>query len=515
MMATKRIAMRKVREMLRLRFDLKLSFADISRSINVSKSAVGDCVGRFKASGLAWPLPDDIDDISLEKQLYQLDAGVSHPIKPLPVWPQVHVELRKKGVTKQLLWIEYKSSNPNGYEYSQFCNLYRQWQKGIDVPFRNEYLAGEKCFLDYAGQTIAIHDAKTGEVRHASIFIATLGASNYTFVEASWGQGLGDWLSSHARMFAFFGGVPAVLVPDNLKAAVQTPCRYDPLLNPSYYELAKHYDCAVIPARVRKPKDKAKVESAVLLVERWILAALRHRKFFSLDELNKAISDLLVRLNDRPFRKLEGNRRKAFENIDKPALKPLPSRPYELAELKIACANINYHVEFDHHYYSLPYQLVRKEVIIRATSETVEILHANKRVASHQRSYKRGAYSTQVEHMPAKHQGHVAWTPERMARWAGEAGPATKAVAEGIMDAKQHPQQGFNAVLGLVRLGERYGKDRLEKAAQRAIKLNSLNFHSVKSILKCGLDSVDQPASASAETNPIEHGNLRGASYYN
>lgn len=514
-MVMPRTDMRKIREILRLRNDCNLTYEEIAASVHIGRSTVADCVVRFQASGLVWPLSDSLTDADLQRLLYTSASKKVEQGRPLPDFAEVHMDLRKKGVTKQLLWIEYKQTNSNGYEYTHFCNLYRIWKISADIVFHNEHKAGEKCFLDYAGPTVPIYDPDNGNVTHAQIFVAVLGASSYTFAEATWTQSISDWIGSHNRAFAFFGGATEILVPDNLKSAITKPCRYDPIINATYFEMARHYGAAVIPARVRKPRDKAKVEAGVLLVERWILAALRNHKFFSLENLNSAIAGLLERLNNRPFKKLPGCRRSAFEALDQPALKPLPSTRYELSEYKEAKVNINYHIALDDHYYSVPYQLVQKNITIRFTSTIVEILHGNKRVASHQRKYKKYGYTTSSDHMPPKHAAHAKWTPERMGQWAGEAGPSTKRVADQFMLDRPHPQQGFNAVLGLIRQGDKYGKDRLEKACAKALFLKCTNLNSIKSLLRSGMDKVPINLDKKSEEQPIEHENIRGATYYN
>lgn len=340
----------------------------------------------------------------------------------------MHAELRRPGVTLALLWQEYRLNQPQGFQYSWFCEHYRAWQGKLDVVMRQEHRVGEKLFVDYAGQTVPVIDRHSGEIRQAQVFVAVLGASSYTFAEATWSQQLPDWLGSHTRCFAFLGGVPEIVVPDNLRSAVSKSHRYEPDNNPSYRDLAEHYGVAVVPARARKPRDKAKAEVGVQVVERWILAALRNRQFFSLDELNSAIALLLERLNRRPFRKLPGSRHSAFEALDRPALRPLPEQPYVYAEWKKARVHIDYHVEVDGHYYSVPYQLVKKQLEVRLTARTVECFHANQRVASHLRSPHKGRHSTQTEHMPKSHREHAEWTPQRLIRWAEQTGPNTASV---------------------------------------------------------------------------------------
>ena len=409
--------MRKIKEVLRLKWAHKLSNRKIAKSCFISRSTVADYLLRAKLAGLSWPLDPELDDAAIENLLFPVTDKSVPAESRMPDMEYLYQELKRKSVTMQLLWYEYKQANPDGYQYSQFCNLYRQWVKKLDLTLRQEHRAGKKLFIDYAGQTVSIVDSKTGEITEAQIFLATLGASNYTFAEASLSQDLPPWIKSHVHAFEFFGGVTEILVPDNLKVGVTNPCRYEPDINPTYQDLAEHYGTTVIPARSRKPKDKAKVESAVFVAERWILAALRNHTFFSLNELNRAIAEKLHHLNNRRFQKLNTTRRQLFETLDRPALKPLPSRPYEYAEWKKAKVN-NYHIEIDRHYYSVPYQLAREQVEVRLTSSTVEVLFKNKRAAGHQRDFRKGAFTTLTEHMPKNHQRYLEWTPSRIIRWA-------------------------------------------------------------------------------------------------
>ncbi|MEW6439287.1 MAG: IS21 family transposase, partial [Pseudomonadota bacterium] len=392
---------------------------------------------------------------------------------------KIHRELRRKGVTLQLLWQEYKQDHPDGYQYSQFCEHYRRWRRTIDITMRQEHRAGEKLFVDWAGQTVGVVDSATGEIRQAYIFVAVLGASNYTYAEASWTQDLASWIAAHTRAFEFFGGTPAIIVPDNLTTGVSRPCRYEPDINPAYHDLAQHYGTVVIPARVRKPKDKAKVENGVLQVSRSILAELRNRTFFSLSELNQAIREGLETLNYRPFQKLEGSRYSHYISLDRPALKPLPTERYEFAQWKKARVNIDYHIEVDANYYSVPYQLIRRQVDVRLTSTTVEVLYKGKRVASHGRLYDKGRYSTVFEHRPPAHQKYLQWTPERLINWANTIGPDTAQMVQTIMRRRPVPEQGFRSCLGLFRLGKRYSPERLEAACARALALGAYSYKSV------------------------------------
>jgi transposase len=439
-MAKERLSMRKIKEVLRLHFEHQQSARQIAKSCDISRSAVKEYLVRVQKAGLSWPLPPPLDDAALEDLLFPQTQPIHPERRQMPAMDYLHQERKRKGVTLQLLWHEYKEGNPEGYQYSQFCELYRQWTQKLDVCLRQEYRAGEKLFVDYAGQTIPIHDPLTGQTREAYLFVATLGASNYTFAEATLTQDLPSWIQSHVHAFEFFNGVSEILIPDNLKTGVTHPCRYEPDINPTYLDLAEHYGCAVIPTRTAKPKDKAKVESAVLIAERWILAALRNRTFFSLEELNPAIREKLREFNQRKFQKLDTTRQELFENLDRPALKPLPEKPYEYAEWKKATVNIDYHIEIDHHYYSVPYQLVKQPVEVRLTPTTVEVLFKHRRIASHARSYRKGGFTTLKEHMPKAHQQYLEWTPSRIIHWAAQTGPHTEKLVTQILESKPHPQ---------------------------------------------------------------------------
>ena len=450
--------MRKVKEILRLKFEAGHGQRQIARSCAIGKTTVAECLARFERSGLSWAQAAQLDEATLEHKLYPPPVAVPAQERAVPDWPYIHQELRRKGVTLTLLWYEYKAAHPEGYQYSWFCDQYRAWSAKLDVVMRQEHRAGEKLFVDYAGQTVEVVDRRTGEVRQAQIFVAVLGASNYTYAEATWTQQLPDWIGSHVRTFQFFGGVPELAVPDNLRSGVTKAHRYEPDLNPTYMDLASHYGVAVLPARVRKPRDKAKAEAGVLLVERWILAALRNRTFFSLQEVNREIARLLERLNARPFKKLPGSRQELFEQLDRPALRPLPEQPYEFAEWKKVRVNIDYHVEVDGHYYSVPYQLVRKSLEARYSERTVECFHKGQRVASHVRSHLKGRHTTVAEHMPASHRSYAEWTPQRLIRWAEKTGPAAASVVQSILERRAHPQQGFRSALGIMRLGKSFGE---------------------------------------------------------
>ena len=512
-MAKDRLSMRKFKEVLRLKYEHELTNRKIAKSCAMSHVTVGKYLTLAEKACIAWPLPDDIDDGELERRLYQKVERSATQKPAMPPMEQLFKELKRKHVTLQLLWYEYKQDNPDGYQYSYFCELYHKWRKGLDISMRQEHLAGEKLFIDYAGQTVPIINPETGTVAfEAQIFVATFGASNYSFAEATTSQKLPDWIKSHIRALEFFGGVPQILVPDNLKSGVTHPCRYEPDVNPTYMDLARHYGTTVIPARPGKPKDKAKVESSVLIAERWILAALRNHRFFSLAELNKAIDEKLVVFNQRPLQRMKASRRHLFETIDRPALAPLPAHRYEFAQWKKATANIDYHVEVDRHYYSVPYQLRGQKLDVSMTATAIAVFHNNRRVASHLRSHRKYGHTTVAEHMPKSHQRHLQWTPSRIIQWAGKAGPSTQRMVTEIMRRKPHPEQGFRSCLGVMRLGKRYCPDRLEKACERAVAIGAYTYHNVESILKNGLDK--QPLTPPSKSRSVSHPNIRGSRYY-
>jgi transposase len=512
-MSQERLSMRKIEEILRLKYEVGLSHRAIAQSCLVSPSTVSEYVTHAKAAGLSWPLPEGLSAEELDELLFPRRGPTSGRNIRQPDWAEVHKELRRKSVTLSLLWVEYRQEHPDGYGYSQFCHHYRQWAKQLKPTMRQKHKAGEKLFIDYAGQTVPVVEPQTGEIRQAQVFVATLGASNYTYTEAHWSQDLPNWIGAHVRALAFLGGVPEVLVPDNLKAGVKSPHLYEPDLNPTYQDFAHHYGLAVVPARARKPKDKAKVEVGVQVIERWILARLRDRTFFSLAELNGAMRELLDELNSRPMRHLGQSRRELFEELDQPALTPLPGQPYEFARWKKARVHIDYHVAFEKHYYSVPYNLIGKEVDIRSTEKVVEIFYRRIRQASHRRSQAQGRYSTQNEHMPPAHQKYSDWSPERFLRWAEEVGPHTTQLIAAVLDARRHPQQAYRSCLGILGLGKRYTNDRLEAACRRALPTGIRSYKGIRNILENKLDQLEleQPPAAPL---PV-HANVRGESYYN
>lgn len=511
-MPAKRIPMKKFIDVLRLHHEVELSHRKIARACGLSKGVVSKYLALADARGISWPLPEQWDEADLEARLH---PSVNKPVRfVIPDFPTIHQELKRKGVTLQLLWSEYVTIHgTQAYRYTQFCHHYQQWRGRQKRSMRQVHKAGEKMFIDYCGPTVPVVDGATGEIHQAQVFVAVLGASSYTYAEATWTQQLPDWIGSHVRAFQFLGGVSELLVPDNLRSGVSKAHRYEPDLNPTYADLAGHYGMAVLPARVRKPRDKAKAEAGVLLVERWILAVLRHRTFFSLAELNREIAHLLERLNTRSFKKLPGSRRELFEQLDRPVLRPLPTQPYEFAEWKKVRVNIDYHVEIDGHYYSVPYQLVRKVLDARYSERTVECFHKGQRIASHPRSHLKGRHTTLPEHMPTSHRRYAEWTPQRLIRWAGKTGPATAAMVQTILERRAHPQQGFRSCLGIMRLGKSFGEERLEAACRRALTLGACSYKSIESILRQGLDRKAVPEQQDLDLT-IAHENIRGSDYY-
>jgi transposase len=506
--------MRKIREVLRLKFELGLDHRQIAASCRISHVTVGNYLNRFATAGLSWPLPPQMSDRQIKRRLFANADAPAQPTRPLPEPATMCRELRRKHVTLQLLWQEYREAHTEGYGYTQFVEHYRRWEKRLHPRLRQEHRAGERMFVDFAGVTIPIHDPATGQSEPASLFVATLGASNYTYAEATASQQLEDWIGAHVRAFEYFGGVTELIVPDNLKAGVKRPCLYDPELNPTYQDLATHYGTAVLPARAGKPRDKAKVESAVLIAERWIIAVLRHRKFFSFAELNAAIRELLVKFNNRRFNKLPWSRADWFRDLDGPVLRPLPQTTYELARWSKTRVNIDYHVEVEQHYYSVPYLLIHELLEVRMTATTVELIHNGQRVAAHPRSHLKGKFTTLMEHRPKAHQRHLEWTPGRIIKWAGTVGVHCAAVVQAIIASKPHPEQGYRSCLGLLRLTKSYGEQRVEAACCRALRFQTCSYRSIKSILAAKLDAqplTQDETSASA----IEHANVRGRAYYN
>jgi transposase len=494
--------MRKIRDVLRLKFVAGLSDRVIARSIGVGRTTVQECVQRAVAANLSWPLPDELDDAQLQAQLYP--RAMTAVDIPLPDFAHVHRELSHKGVTRDLLWREYRAQHVNGVGYTAFCVQYRRWLKSADPVMRFEHRAGDKLFVDYAGHTVPIIDRLTGELHPAQIFVAVLGCSNYTFAEATRSQALPDWLGSHVRALEFFGGAPQAIVPDNLKSGVTRAHRYDPDLNPAYAELAAHYHIAVLPARVRRPRDKAKVENGVLIVERWILACLRHRQFFSLGELNEAIAQLLVKLNTRRFKKLEGCRHSRFIELDAKALQPLPNRPYEYATWKKVKVHPDYHVQIEHGYYSVPYTLIGQHVDVRLSAHGLEIFKDRVLVARHPRAIKRHERKTLDAHRPDKHRALIDTTVQRVLERGELVGAATHAVLTEQFKRKKHPEEALRAALGILRLKEDFTATQLEAACAAALTYQLTSYRAVRSFITTPPTSIE-PAQLS-----LMHDNVRG-----
>lgn len=512
-MPSRRLSMRKISEVLRLKFELKLTHRKIGQSLNISPSTVGEYLCFAKAAGISWPLPEGMDEDALYEALYKpvKDKKVH---RPRPNFEYIHQELRRKGVTLMLLWREYREQHPDGLGYTRFCVEYSNFSSKLAPVMRQIYKGGEKCFVDYAGMTVPWIDCHTGEIHEAQIFVGTLGASNFTFAEATATQTLTDWFGSHVRMFDFFGGVPYILIPDNLRSGVKKSHRYDPDINPNFQLLGEHYGTAIVPARVLKPRDKAKVEASVKFIEQQILAPLRNRTFTSIAEINAAIKPLLNAFNERKFQKLSGTRRSQFEILDKPALKPLPPERFEHANWKKVRVNIDYHIAFEKHNYSVPYHYIHQEIYLRATNKTVECYYKGKQIALHPRDDRQHEYSTLKEHMPKNHQEYAEWTPERLQSWAAKNGKFTGKFIEYLISSRSFPEQAFRACLGVLRLGQRFNESRLEKACERALIMGADRYQQIVSILERGLDKLPLEENNTKELLPAYHENIRGPNYY-
>ena len=508
-MAARRLSIMKVREILRLRLGKGLSERQVARCCGVSRSTVGMYQRLAEAAGLSWPIAEDID---LEETL---TGSRKDPLeKPDPDWAEINRERKRKGVTLKLLWQEYKQAHPQGYQYTQFSVRYKRWLGSQNLSMRQIHKAGEKLFVDYAGQTVTVADPEEGTFE-AQIFVASMGASHYCYAEASRSQAKQDWLMAHVRAFEFMGGVPEMVVPDNLKSGVKRPCPYEPEINPSYQELANHYDLVICPARVRKPQDKSVVENAVLVVERWILARLRDQTFRNLEQLNAAIKGLLGEYNQQPFQKRPGSRGSEFEEVDRPALQPLPATRYHYAEWKKAKAHVDYHIEVDGRYYSIPYQYHGRQIDVRMTRSLIEGYYKGKRIMSHYRLNGKKRFSTTQAHMPPNHLWVSQWSPERFLAWGADIGKHTRDLLECILLKRTPVQQGYRSCLGILQLAKRYDKQRLENACSRALAIQGTNYNNVKSILEKGLDRIDWKPEPESDIPEVAHGNVRGPSYYN
>jgi transposase len=516
--------MRNIREVLRLHHERGCSQRQIQASTGLSKGAVSDYLRRARHAGMTWELARELSDAEVESRLFKV-VGRMEPPGRVPVdFEWVHREMRRTGVTLQLLCVEYQETAVASgddrlpYQYSQFCDLYASWKMKLALSMRQTHRAGERAFLDYSGKKPIIIERETGELRDVELFVMVLGASNYTFAEASYTQGSADFIASTIRGFEYFGAVPEILVPDQLRSAVSGPDRYDPEINPAYLEMAQHYEVAVIPARARKPRDKAKVEAGVLIAQRWILARLRSRTFFGLDELNRAIAELLEDLNTRPFQKLEGCRRSMFDSIDRPAMRPLPALRFERGDWKRAKVNVDYHVAFDHRYYSVPCALIGAAVEVRATRNAVELFHGGERVGSHARSHgPKGTFVTCREHMPKSHREYGKWPPARMRAWGHSLGPSVGKVVDAILGRYRNPEFGYRAVQALTRDAERVGKQRFDAACARALVIAGPagpTRRSVVAILKRGLESQPLPEHDDEPIRFVRHEHIRGGDYF-
>ena len=504
-MARQRLPVRKIREVLRLKAE-GYSDRQVAAAMGSARSTVQECVRRCREAGLGWPLPPELDEAAPHIRLYR--RSVPLPGTPRPDFAYLHAELKRRGVTRLLLWEEYKTAHPEGWQYSEFCDQYRRWLATQELVLRQDHAPGDKLFVDYAGQTMAVTDRLTGELRAAQIFVVVLGCSNYTFAEASWTQAAPDWLGSHGRALAYLGGAPRAIVPDNLKSGVLKAHRYEPELNPAYQDFAEHYQLAILPARVRRPRDKAKVEAGVLIVERWILARLRNRSFFSLGELNGAIAELVERLNTRPFKKLEGTRRSRFETLERAALRPLPPRPYEFGEWRSAKVYPDYHIEVQRAYYSVPYRLIGAQVDVRLTAQGLEIFHAGALVAAHARANVRGARSTRRAHRPARHIAVIEQHLDRVLERASLIGVATRTVLQQQAAHRKHPEETLRSAQGILRLAHDFSAVRLERACERALALRSYSYRAVRTLIEAPESAPVQPAL------DLAHENVRGASYF-
>ena len=509
-MARERFGMRLVREILRLKQGLGRSHREVARSLGISVGAVASVVDRCRLAGVVWEDVETLSDAEVERLVYGPIGPVQRRPGPDCLW--IHTELTRPGVTLQLLHLEYLEQQPEGYRYTQFCDIYRRWRKKRRRSMRQIHRAGEKMFVDYAGQKPHIVEPSSGECIEVELFVAVLCGSNLTYAEATHTQQAPDWIASHVRAFEFFDGVAGAVVPDQLKSGVSKSCRYEPVLQRTYEDLARHYGTVILPARPASPRDKAKVETAVQIVERWILARIRNETFFSLNALNARIRELLVELNGRPMRDYGKSRLELFEMIEKQHLKPLPAERFVFATWKKARVNIDYHVPVDKHYYSVPHRLVHEQVELRVSANTVEVYHRNMRLASHRRSLKPG-FTTLPEHMPKSHRAHLEWSPSRFIRWAGKIGPHTQALVQAILSERPHPEQGYRSCLGILRLAKTYGNQRLEAACRRAVAVRARSYKHVQAILKNGLDQAP-PLETPAPHRPILHANVRGPEYY-
>lgn len=512
MPAKRELTMRQIRQMLRLAHD-GVSAREIGRTLGLARSTVQDYLKRTAAVGLDWPLPDGLTDDLLEQRLFTR-SGVKPGFRrrPEPDWAALACELKRPGVNLMLLWEEYRTDCPDGYGYSRFCDLFREFERRLSPVMRQHHPAGDKLFVDYSGKRLPILDPETGEIREAEIFVGVLGASNFTYAEATWTQTLPDWIGAHVRMFRAIGGTPRLIVPDNLKSGVHKASFYDPEINRSYGMMAAHYGVGILPARPRRPRDKAKVEAGVRFAQSYILGRLRRQTFFSLAEANAAIRLALDRLNAYVMRRLGVSRQHLLETIERPALSMLPEADYEFAEWKVARVSLDYHVEVGGFLYSVPHTLIRAQVDVRATARTIEVFHRGTRVAAHQRRHGGRRHGTDPDHMPSSHRRYAEWSPERFRRWARSIGPETEGLVVAVLASRPHPEQGFRTCLGVLRLFKALDPDRAETIAARAVAIGALTTKSIASIIANRLDR--RPATDATGTAIVDHPNLRGPGYF-
>jgi len=510
MPAKRELTMRQLRNCLRLAHE-RVGAREIGRRLGVARSTIQDNLKRAAAAGLNWPLPEDLTDDVLEKRLFT-HAGVKTGARRRaePDWAELSREAKRPGVNLMILWEEYRATHPDGYGYSRFCDLFRGFERRLTPMMRQHHVAGDKLFVDYSGKRIGIVDPATGEIREAEIFVAVLGASNLTYAEATWTQKLPDWTGAHVRMFRFLGGTPRLLIPDNLKSGVNKASFYDPEINRTYGALAAHYGVGVLPARPRKPRDKAKVEAGVRFAQSYILGRLRRQTFFSLAECNAAIAGAMEAMNSRPMRKLGVSRRELFEKIERAALCPLPEADWEFAEWKRARVSIDYHIEIEGFFYSVPHALIHAEVDVRATARMIEIFHRGQRVGLHERRVMGRRHGTDPDHMPSAHRRYAAWTPERFRHWAARIGSATEGLIAAVLASRPHPEQGFRTCLGILKLYRGVDTALAEAVSARAVEIGAFNCKSIAALL------ARKPAAGrdSAAATLFDHANLRGPGYY-
>ena len=509
-MPGKRVSMRKTKEILRLALNEGLSQREIAISTGVGKTTIQELLAKVKKAKIGWEQLTKMRETEIVENVLYPALHEDATSKIAPDWALVRKQLMEKGNTLALIWMDFKQENPSGFQYSRFCELYREWNSKSRLILRQYHEPGKSLFVDFSGLTVPWLDENTGEIFEAQIFVAALGASNYTFAKACPDQTLDSWINCHVSAFKFFRGVPKIIVPDNLRAGVSRACRYDPDTNPTYLALADHYDTAVMPTRAYKPKDKAKVEVAVQIVQRWILAILRRQTFTSVEAINTAIRPLLIRLNDKTMRHLKASRKDLFEKYELPVLKKMPPEDFEISVFKNAKVNIDYHIEFERHYYSVPFIHIGKTVLVKASNSLIQIFISDEQIATHKKHKGiPGRHTTIFEHMPPQHAEHVKWTPERILNWAKNSGQSTKLICEKIMGSRKVPEQGFRACLGVLRLGEKHDAPRLENACAAALKMGSYRYKTIETLIKT------KDLEKASKTSVSNHENIRGAKYYN